>query len=319
VAERQNLYQLISGNKLKTVLFIVAFSLLLGIVGYALGAYFRWGTGMYALFGLFIVLYNLILYYNSDKLALAVNGAKPADPIEYQQLHNVVEEVAIAAGIPKPKVYVMDADAPNAFATGRNPQHASVAVTSGLLEIMNREELQGVIAHEMSHIRNYDILIMTVVAILGGLLVLFRDIFLRWGFFMGGGRRRRDSSSSGGGQLGLILFVVGIALAILAPVLVALIRAAISRLREYLADASGALMVRNPYGLSSALRKLGDYKGKLRTASNATAHLFIANPFGKDRRSGANAFASHPPIEERVRRLDGLTIPDIPDEPGADR
>ena len=305
---RKNLYQLIGANKAKTFAFIFGFSLLLGLVGYGLGWYFRWGTGIYVLFGLFIVGYNLVLYYSSDKLALAVNGAAAADPSEFRQLHNVVEEVAIAAGIPKPKVYVIPTDAPNAFATGRNPGHASIAVTRGLLATMNREELQGVIAHELSHIRNYDILLMTVVAIIGGLLVLFRDVFLRWGLFGGGGRRRRDSS--GGGQLGLILVIVAIVFAIISPLLVALIRAAISRQREYLADASGALIVRNPYGLSSALRKLGTYEGKLRTASAATAHMFIANPFGKDRGRSANPFASHPPIEERVRRLEQLELPE---------
>jgi heat shock protein HtpX len=309
VRERQNLYQLIGRNKLKTFVFIVVFSLLLGLVGYALGAYFRWGTGAYVLFGLFIVGYNLVLYYNSDRLALAVNGARPADPGEFRQLHNIVEEVAIAAGTPKPGIYVIDADAPNAFATGRNPAHASVAVTRGLLELMNREELQGVIAHEMSHVRNYDILVMTIVAILGGLLVLFRDVFLRWGLF-GGGRRRRESS--GGGQVGMILMLVGVALAILSPLIVALIRAAISRQREYLADASGALIVRNPYGLSSALTKLGTYQGRLRTASAATAHMFIANPFGKDRTFTTDLFATHPPLEKRIARLEGLTMDDEP-------
>jgi heat shock protein HtpX len=307
VAERRNLYQLIGANKAKTFAFIVGFSLLLGLVGYGLGWYFRWGTGIYALFGLLIVGYNLVLYYSSDKLALAVNGAKPADPSEFRQLHNVVEEVAIAAGIPKPKVYTIPTDVPNAFATGRNPTHASIAVTQGLLATMNREELQGVIAHELSHIRNYDILLMTIVAIIGGLLVLFRDVFLRWGLFGGGGRRRENR---GGGQLGMILLVVAIVFAIISPLLVALIRAAISRQREYLADASGALIVRNPYGLSSALRKLGTYKGKLRTASAATAHMFIANPFGKDRGRSANPFASHPPIEDRIRRLEQLELPE---------
>jgi len=308
VPERKNLYQLIGANKAKTAVFIVAFSLLLGLVGYGLGWYFRWGTGAYALFGLLIVGYNLILYYNSDRLALAVNGAKPADPSEFRQLHNIVEEVAIAAGTPKPRVYVIDADAPNAFATGRDPKHASIAVTRGLLQLMNREELQGVIAHELSHIRNYDILVMTIVAIIGGLLVLSRDIFLRWGL-LGGGRRR---DSRGGGQLGLILVVGALVLAIVSPLLVALIRAAISRQREYLADASGALIVRNPYGLSSALKKLGAYQGKLRTASAATAHMFIANPFGKDRRTSVNLFGSHPPIRERIQRLEQLTLPEEP-------
>ncbi|MBN2465829.1 M48 family metallopeptidase [candidate division WOR-3 bacterium] len=311
MAERKNLYQLIGANKTKTFVFIIGFSLLLGLVGYGLGWYFRWGTGIYLLFGLFIVGYNLVLYYSSDRLALAVNGARPADPSEFYQLHNVVEEVAIAAGIPKPRVYLIPTDAPNAFATGRNPSHASIAVTRGLLAAMNREELQGVVAHELSHIRNYDILLMTVVAIIGGLLVLFRDVFLRWGLLGGGGRRREGR---GGGQLGMILVIVAIVFAIISPLLVALIRAAISRQREYLADASGALIVRNPYGLSSALRKLGAYEGKLRTASAATAHMFIANPFGKDRGRSANPFASHPPIEERVRRLEQLEVP--PDAAG---
>jgi len=166
----------------------------------------------------------------------------------------------------------------------------------------------------MSHVRNYDILVMTIVAIIGGLLVLFRDVFLRWGLLGGGGRRRRDSS---GGQLGLVLVVLAIAFAIISPLLVGLIRAAISRQREYLADASGALIVRNPHGLSSALRKLGSYQGRLRTASAATAHMFIANPFGKDRRTAMDLFASHPPLEERIQRLEQLTLPAEPQNPSA--
>jgi heat shock protein HtpX len=308
VPERRHLYQLIAANRAKTALFIVLISLLLGVVGYALGWYFKWGVGAYVLFGLFVVVYNLVLYFNSDRLALAVNRAKPADPDGFRQLHNIVEEVAIAAGVPKPKVYVIDEDAPNAFATGRNPAHASIAVTRGLLELMSRDELQGVIAHELAHVRNWDILLMTVVAIVGGLIVLFRDIFLRWGLFFGGGRRSRRSSERGGGQAGMIIALVGLALAILAPLFVALIRAAVSRQREYLADASGALIVRNPHGLSSALAKLGSYEGKLSTASSATAHLFIASPFGR-KASAAGPFATHPPIEERVRRLEGLVLP----------
>jgi len=289
-------------------LFIVLFSVILAVIGAALGAYMHWGIEIYVLFGLGVILYNVILYFNSDKLALAVNGAQPASRDEYGQLHNIVEEVALAAGLPKPKVYVMNTEVPNAFATGRNPAHASVAVTRGLLEIMNRDELQGVIAHEMSHIRNYDILMMTVVAILGGLIILFRDILLRWGFFFGGGRRRRASSGRGGGQAQMILIIVGLVLAILAPLLVALIRAAISRQREYLADASGAYIVRNPHGLASALAKLGQSKEKLQTASNATAHMFITNPFAKDRGTSANWFASHPPLADRIRRLNSLAL-----------
>jgi len=307
VAGRTTLYGLIDRNKRNTVFFVVLFALILALAGFVLGQSMGWSAGFYVLFGLFIVVYNLVLYYNSDKLALAISGARPADPAEFRQLHNVVEEVAIAAGVPKPQVYVIETDAPNAFATGRNPQHASIAVTRGLLETMNRDELQGVVAHEMAHIRNYDILLMTVVAIIGGLLILFRDIFLRWGFWGGGGRRRSSSRSSG--QFGIIVLGAALVLAILAPLIVALIRAAVSRQREYLADASGALIVRNPDGLASALTRLGNWRGKMAGASQATAHLFIASPFGKDRRETSGPFDSHPPISERVRRLRELTIP----------
>ena len=301
---RETLYSLIGKNKLRTVLFIIGFSIILGLVGYAAVNIFHWGTPGYILFGLIIVFYNLILYYTSDKVALAISGAKSADPETYYQLHNVVEELSIASGLPKPKVYVINDPSPNAFATGRNPKNASVAVTSGLLEMMNREELQGVIAHELSHIKNYDILLMTIVAIIGGLIILFRDIFLRSMFFM---PRRRQSRRRGGGIEG-ILILAGIALAIIAPILVVLIRAAISREREYLADASGAYITRYPGGLADALEKIGGFSGKLRTASDATAHLFIANPFGKERRKVSSLLATHPPINSRIERLRKLEI-----------
>ncbi|MFO7674892.1 MAG: M48 family metalloprotease [bacterium] len=310
---RTDLYRLIDRNKRSTAFFIVLISLLLGAVGAALGWYFGWGWGFYALFGVFIVAYNLILYHNSARIALAVNGARPADPVEHRQLHNVVEEVAIAAGLPKPAVYVIPTPVPNAFATGRDPKHAAIAVTAGMLEMMNRDELQGVVAHELAHIRNYDILLATVVAIIGGLIVLLRDVLLRGGLLFGG-RRDRRSAGRGGGQAGLIIAVVGIALAIIAPLLVALIRAALSRQREYLADASGAYIVRNPHGLASALEKLGASHARLATASDATAHMFIASPFAKDRAGIAGAFASHPPLADRVRRLRALTL-ERPEEP----
>lgn len=300
---KQTLYDLINKNKWRTFFFIFAFSIILGAVGYVLVNVFRWGTGGYVLFGLFIIFYNIILYYNSDKMALAFSKAQPALINEYPQLHNVVEEVSIAAGVPKPKVYIINDPMPNAFATGRNPKNSTIAVTQGLLSMMNREELQGVIAHEMSHIKNYDILLMTIAAIIGGLIVLFRDLFLRSLWF---GGRSRDNDRKG--NVGAIFVIVGIALAIIAPILVFLIRAAISREREYLADASGAYLLRYPDGLASALAKLGRYNGKLRNASDATAHLFIANPFGKDRMSVSNLFATHPPLEKRIQRLKELEI-----------
>jgi len=300
---RETLYDLIAANKRKTFLFIIVTSLFLGALGYAVVEVLAWGVGGYVVFGLFIIIYNIVLYYNSDKIALSATGSVPADPEEFRMLHNVVEEVTIAAGIPKPKVYITPSPAPNAFATGRNPQNASLAVTTGLLEIMNRQELQGVVAHEISHIRNYDILLMTVVAAIGGLIILLRDFFLR-SMFWGG--RRRDRR--GGGQAGLILLVVGLVLAIVAPVFVVLIRAAISRQREYLADASGAYITRYPQGLAAALAKLRDAGDKMKRASDANAHLFIANPFGKDRMDVTSMFATHPPIDKRIERLNRLAI-----------
>lgn len=295
---KKTLYELQSQNIRNTYLFIVIFSLILFAVGYFIAYVFDWGITGIAFLGIFIIGYNLILYNYSDSIALASVRAKPADPEAFAVLHNVVEEVAIAAGVPKPKVYVMYDDAPNAFATGKNPSKASVCVTTGLLSMMNREELQGVIAHEMSHIKNYDILLMTIVGIIGGMIVLLRDIAFR-GMLFRGGRSRRERDSGGG-----IIILLGLILSILAPLIVMLIRAAVSRQREYLADASGAMIVRNPYGLASALKKIGSYTKPLMGASEATAHMFISNPFGMMER----AFASHPPIEERVKRLIALTI-----------
>lgn len=300
---RETLYDLIAANKRKTFLFIIITSLFLGALGYAVVEVLDWGLGGYIFFAVFIIVYNVVLYYNSDKIALKATGSVPADPDEFRMLHNVVEEVTIAAGIPKPKVYITPTPAPNAFATGRNPQNASLAVTTGLLEIMNRQELQGVVAHEISHIRNYDILLMTVVAAIGGLIILLRDFFLR-SMFLGGRRRSRR----GGGQAGVVLLVIGLVLAIVAPIFVALIRAAISRQREYLADASGAYITRYPQGLAQALAKLRDAGDKMKRASDANAHLFIANPFGKDRMDVASMFATHPPIDKRIERLNQLVL-----------
>lgn len=294
---KKTLYELISENKRKTIFFLIIFSIILFLIGYLFVYALEWGTSGLILIGLFIIIYNLIVYYNSDKIALFSVGAVPADRDRFYILHNVVEEVSIAAGIPKPKVYIMNEPQPNAFATGRNPQNASICVTTGLLEIMNREELQGVIAHEISHIRNFDVLLMTVIGIVVGLIVLLRDIFLRSMFFYGGERKRDRESGNA------ILIVIALILAIISPILVTLIRAAISRQREYLADADGAYIVRNPYGLASALKKLGEYKKDMRVASDATAHLFIRSPF-----SGEKLFATHPPIEDRIKRLLSLTF-----------
>lgn len=300
---RETLYSLISANKRKTFLFIIITSLFLGTIGYVVVRLLHWGMAGYIGFAAFIIIYNVILYYNSDKIAISSTGSVPADPDEFRVLHNVVDELSIAAGIPKPKVYITPSPAPNAFATGRGPQKASIAVTTGLLDITNRQELQGVIAHEIAHVRNYDMLLMTVVAAIGGLIILLRDFFLHSMFW--GGRRR---SSRRGGQAGLILLVVGLVLAIIAPVFVALIRAAISRQREYLADASGAYITRYPQGLAQALAKLRDAHKPLKRASQSNAHLFIASPFGKDRTNAVGLFSTHPPLDDRIERLNSLVI-----------
>lgn len=243
---------------------------------------------------IFSLVMNLFSYYNSDKIAIFTSGAKEAKEADYKELHRVVENLSITAGLPKPKVYVIEDEAPNAFATGRDPAHASVAVTTGLLATLDKTELEGVMAHELSHIGNRDILVSTVVVVLVGFIALISDIFIRGQFFRG-----RDSNK-GGGYIALI----GIALAILSPIVATLIQLAISRKREFLADSSGALLTRYPDGLASALQKIADSGKKLKRANHATAHLFISNPFGA-RTKGflTNLFQTHPPVAERVAAL----------------
>lgn len=239
-------------------------------------------------------------YYNSDKIVLAMSSAYEATRPAFDQLINTVEGLAIAAGLPAPRVYVINDSAPNAFATGRDPNHAVICVTTGLLSKMNKVELEGVIAHEMSHIGNYDIRFSTLVVILVGLIALLSDWMVRSMWF-GGGRRR--SRSSGDGDLGLIFLIVGIVAAILAPLVAALMQAALSRRREYLADASGALLTRYPEGLASALEKIAADPDPLEAANKATAALYIYNPL-KDIGGKLNGlFDTHPPIQERIQRL----------------
>lgn len=240
---------------------------------------------------------QLVSFWYSDKIALKVSGAKPADPIQYRDLHNVVENLSITAGLPKPKVYIIDDLAPNAFATGRNKEKAAVAATTGLLSLLDHTELEGVISHELSHIGNRDILVSTIAVVLVGAVSLLADMFLR---SMLWGGHDRDS------RAGAIIMLVGVALAILAPIFATLLQFAISRKREYLADATGAMLTRYPEGLARALLKIGAYNQPLKRANHATAHLYIANPFGKT--NGAVKFLSglmstHPPVEKRVHIL----------------
>ncbi|MEN8150004.1 MAG: M48 family metallopeptidase, partial [Planctomycetota bacterium] len=247
--------------------------------------------------------FTLIAFSAGDSIVLASARARHIGKPDAPQLWNVVEEMAIASGLPMPQVYLIDDPALNAFATGRKPETASVAITTGLLERLDRDELQGVMAHEMSHVGNRDILFATLMAVLVGSIVMISDILLR-SLFWGGGRRRR--SSDGDGKAQLVLVVVGIALAILAPIFAKILQLAVSRQREYLADATAARLTRNPRGLASALTKLTADTAELAAANRATAHLFIVNPVMKARAKAKGMFSTHPPIEDRVERLLGM-------------
>ncbi len=289
----------VRNNKLKSYLLIVIFIILIAglgtVIGYFYGSiYFGLGLAL-----LFAIIYTLIVFFSGDKMILRLSGAKPVTKKEYPYLFHTIEGLALAAGIPKPKAYVIDDPAMNAFATGKDPKNSAVVVTTGLLKNMNRQELEGVIAHEMSHVKNYDIRVMMLAAVLVGVIALLSHFFLR-SFFFGGRRRSRDS-----GQLQIILIVIGLVLAILTPIIAQLIKLAISRKREYLADASGAVLTRYPPGLASALKKIGNDHHQLKTANNAMAHLYIANPF-KKKSFTANLFATHPPINERIKRLEAM-------------
>lgn len=294
------MYEEISKNKRLSYVLIVLVSALLVVMGYAIG-YAVTGFGWFGLAAAVViaVVMSLTGYFKGDKIALAASRARRITHDEEPQLFNVVEEMAIASGNPVPAVYIINDSAPNAFATGRNPEHSSVAVTTGLLEKLNRDELQGVIAHEMSHVRNYDILFATLVGIMVGAIALLADFFLRWTFW-GGGRR---SSSEGGGILGVVMLVVALVSAILAPLAARMVQLAISRKREYLADASAVELTRNPLGLANALQKIADDQEVLEVANRATAHLYIANPIKKFEKRAKGMFSTHPPIESRIQIL----------------
>ena len=248
-------------------------------------------------------------YFNSDTIALAASRAKPADEATYRRYHNLVEGLCIAAGLPKPRLYVIDDPAPNAFATGRDPNHAAVAVTTGLLEKMNRVELEGVLAHELSHIRNYDILVSTLAVTMVGLVALLSDIFLRWAFWGGLRRNRSDRNTSPAGAL---LAVVGIVFIVLAPIVALIMQRTVSRQREYLADVSGVQLTRYPPGLIAALEKLKGGQTVVHTASKATAHMWLESPLEDETRTGSrarkfdNLFSTHPPLDDRIARLRDL-------------
>ena len=291
----------IAVNRRNSVLLITAFLAFVAVFGYIIG--YAWiGDPTGALFGLGLAfvagtISGLATYYGGDRMVLAASRAQETSHDNAPVLFNVVEEMAIAAGLPMPKVYIIDDSAPNAFATGRDPEHASVAVTSGLLEKLDRDELQGVIAHEMSHVGNFDIRYAMLVGVLVGTTVLISDFFLR-GLWFGGGRRRE-----GGGQAQLIMLVIAIVLAILAPLLARLIQLSISRQREFLADASAVQLTRNPKGLADALQKISGDQEVLEAANRATAHLYIVNPIKAFEKRSKGLFSTHPPIEQRIEIL----------------
>ena len=251
------------------------------------------------------VVMNLVAYWNSDKIALAMSGARPVKREDRLELFRIVENLSITAGLPMPRVCIIPSMQINAFATGRDPKHAAVAVTEGALAKLNKNELEGVIAHELSHIGNRDILISTVIVVLAGIITIMADWALRVSFF-GGARGGDDNNRSAGG----LLLIIGLAIVILAPLASTLIRMAVSRKREYLADASGILLTRYPEGLTGALEKIRDDDSQLRTATNATAHLFISSPFKGKEKTGwlVKLFNTHPPIEDRIRILRGMRI-----------
>jgi heat shock protein HtpX len=293
------MYELIAANKRNSWLLTVVMLVLLSGLGAAIGA--AWGTWQFGLIVALIIalVMGLSSYFGGGRIVMGISGAREIQKRDNPQLFNVVEEMAIAGGLPMPRVFVINDTAPNAFATGRNPQHAMVAVTAGLLDKLNRSELQGVIAHEMSHVRNYDILFAMMMAVMVGVVALISDFFLRSTFWGVGGRRSSRREKGGGGLLVLLALV----LAILAPLFSKLIQLAVSRQREYLADASAVELCRDNEGLASALEKISGDKEVLEVANRATQHLYIVNPIKPFEDRSKALFSTHPPIKERVARI----------------
>jgi len=301
-------YEQISSNRRKSILLVLGAVVLLGAVGYSIGLLTQQGPVWLVVgIGLAVVM-SIGSYLYGDRIVLASTRAREVTPEEQPRLHNIVEGLAIAAGLPKPRVYVVPEQAPNAYATGRNPEHSSIAVTQGLLDTLNRVELEGVVAHEMSHILDRDILVGTIVATLVGAVVIMSEFFMRamwWGGV--GGRRGNDR---GGGPASALLFAFGFLLLVTAPIFGQIVRLAVSRQREYLADAQGAMLTRYPPGLADALRKIGAASGiPMRSANNATAHLWLSQPSrvqGERMGPMERLFSTHPPIEDRIRRLEEM-------------
>lgn len=293
------MYDQIASNKRKSWILVILFVFIISTIGWAAGELTETGYGILVIAFLFSVGTSVISYFASDKIALSVSGARgPITKNDNPYVYRLVENLSITAGLPMPRVYLIPSQSLNAFATGRDPEHAAIALTTGIVEALENEELEGVIAHELSHIKNYDIRLMTFVVVLVGTIVLLSDYMFRWGFIFGG---RRNNN-----QIGGWLAIMGIILLILSPIIAELIKLAVSRKREFLADASGSLMTRYPEGLARALEKIAQAP-PMERASRATAHLFIASPFGAKAKGGlAKLFSTHPPVVERVRALRGM-------------
>jgi heat shock protein HtpX len=299
------LYDQVSQNKRRSIFLIAGFVVLVAAVAWAVTQLFSLGPAGLVIAIVIAATTAFLSYWKSDSVALAMSRAQPADPTTYARLHNLVEGLCIASGLPKPRVYVIDDVAPNAFATGRDPKHAAIAVTTGLLEKMNRVELEGVVAHELSHIKNYDILVSTLAVTMVGIIALVSDFAIRF-MWWGGGRRNNNDRDSGGA--GAIIALIGFALLILSPIIAKLMQLAISRRREALADFSGVEMTRYPPGLISALEKLQADQTVVHSGSKATAHLWIEQPIARNEEEGRMSrfnrlFDTHPPLEERIAAL----------------
>ena len=296
-------YDLINKNKRESWILIFSFLIIISLLGFVFSQAYQTPEILYFAVG-FSVFSSFISYYFSDSITLALSQAKEVDRQSAPELYRLVENLTIAAGLPMPRVYIIEDTAPNAFATGRDPKHAVVCVTTGILQKLEKTELEGVIAHELSHIGNYDIRVMTLVVILVGTITLLADWFLRVGFRMRGNRK--------GNQLQMAFMILGLLLAILSPIIATLIKLAVSRKREFLADASGALLTRYPEGLARALEKISRDKEPLEAANKATAHMYIVNPLKADNNGKvgwlASMFNTHPPVEERVQKLREMNL-----------
>jgi len=296
-------YDQIASNTRKTYLLISSFLILIIGIGWVLSYLFNAPYLLVAAV-LFSVLMSFFSYWYSDKIVLKISRARPLKKEEYPEIYRLVENLTITAGMPMPKIYIINEDQPNAFATGRDEKHAAVALTKGLIERLEKSEIEGVIAHELSHIKNRDVLLSTVVVVLVGIIVLISDWVIRLTFW-GGLRRNRDTERS---SLGALLLLLGFLFIIISPILARLIQFAVSRKREFLADASAVLLTRYPEGLIRALQKISTYPYSARIANNATAHLFIANPFRGEKNKSwlVKLFSTHPPIEERIKALEKM-------------